>query len=179
MALIPWKNAIGFGRKASAFVYPRSADPSFDDCITTTLGAARRGPKGVAKRRHLSQGEKQMKPFRCVILSFGLACLAAVPLVGWGDPPRRTPRVQEATITLTEKGYEPATVRLRRGIPARITFLRRFEVTCATEIILEEYNIRRELPINRPVVVEFTPVKSGVLEYSCSMKMVGGSFRIQ
>ena len=120
-----------------------------------------------------------MKPFRRAILSFGLACLAAAPLVGWSNSPRRGPRVQEATITLTEQGYQPATVRLRRGVPARITFLRRFEVTCATEIILEEYNIRRELPMNQPVVVEFTPAKSGTLEYSCSMKMVGGTFRIQ
>jgi plastocyanin domain-containing protein len=33
--------------------------------------------------------------------------------------------------------------------------------------------------MNQPVVVEFTPAKSGALEYSCSMKMVGGTFRIQ
>lgn len=120
-----------------------------------------------------------MKPFRRVILSFGLACLTVTPLVGRSDSPRRGPRVQEATITLTEQGYQPATVRLRRGVPARITFLRRFAVTCATEVILEEYHIRRELPINQPVVVEFTPARSGTLEYSCSMKMVGGTFRIQ
>jgi plastocyanin domain-containing protein len=120
-----------------------------------------------------------MKPFRRIVLTLGLVCLTVTPLVGRGDSPRRRPRVQEASVTLTEKGYQPATVRLRRGVPARITFLRQFAVTCATEIILEEYNIRRELPINQPVVVEFTPAKSGTLEYSCSMKMVGGTFRIQ
>lgn len=88
-------------------------------------------------------------------------------------------RIQEATITLTSKGYQPERVRLRRGIPARLTFVRKFTATCATEVIIEKYRIRRELPINRPVVIEFTPEKSGELEYTCSMKMVGGKISIR
>lgn len=88
-------------------------------------------------------------------------------------------RVQEATITLTAKGYEPETIRLRRGVPTRLTFIRKFEATCATEVIIEGYDIRRELPLNQPVVIEFTPSRAGVIEYSCSMKMVGGTISIR
>ena len=91
----------------------------------------------------------------------------------------RRVKLQEATITLTDKGYEPVRLKLRRGIPARLTFVRKFAATCATEIIIEKYNIKRELPINQPVVIEFTPLKSGELEYTCSMKMVGGKFDIK
>jgi plastocyanin domain-containing protein len=88
-------------------------------------------------------------------------------------------KIQEATITLTDKGYQPERVRLRRGIPARLTFVRKFAATCATEIIIEKYKIKRDLPMNQPVVVEFTPEKSGELEYTCSMKMVGGKISIR
>lgn len=88
------------------------------------------------------------------------------------------PRIQEITVTLTDKGYQPEKIRLRRGIPARVTFVRKFEATCATEIIIQEYNIRRDLPMNQPVVVEFTPAKSGEIDFTCSMKMVGGKFTI-
>ena len=88
------------------------------------------------------------------------------------------PRIQEITVTLTEKGYQPEKIRLRRGIPARVTFVRKFEATCATEVIIQEYNIRRDLPMNQPVVVEFTPAKSGEIDFTCSMKMVGGKFTI-
>jgi plastocyanin domain-containing protein len=102
-------------------------------------------------------------------------CLLSVTIA---DAAKAKP-VQEATITLTEKGYQPEKVRLRRGVPARLTFIRKFEVTCATEVIIEEYHIRRDLPLNQPVIVEFTPQKAGELEYSCSMKMVGGKITIK
>jgi hypothetical protein len=39
---------------------------------------------------------------------------------------RKLPAVQKATVALTEKGYEPTGVKLRRGVPAKITFIGRF-----------------------------------------------------
>ncbi|NBO66009.1 MAG: hypothetical protein EBU88_14405 [Acidobacteria bacterium] len=87
--------------------------------------------------------------------------------------------VEERTVTLTERGYEPERIRLRRGVPARLTFIRQVEATCATEIELLGYGIKRDLPLNQPVVVEFTPTRSGELTYTCSMKMVGGKILIR
>lgn len=87
--------------------------------------------------------------------------------------------VVSVTITLTEKGYQPEKVRLRRGVPARLTFIRRVEATCATEVELLGYGIRRELPVNQPVVIDFTPTRTGELTYTCSMKMVGGKITVQ
>ena len=88
-------------------------------------------------------------------------------------------RAQEWTITLTSKGYQPEKVRLRKGVPARLTFIRQVEATCATEVELLGYGIRRELPLNQPVVIEFTPTRAGELTYTCSMKMVGGKILVQ
>ena len=87
--------------------------------------------------------------------------------------------VEERTVTLAERGYEPERIRLRRGVPARLTFIRQVEATCATEIELLGYGIKRDLPLNQPVVVEFTPTRSGELTYTCSMKMVGGKILIR
>lgn len=33
----------------------------------------------------------------------------------------------------------------------RITFIRKVEATCGTEIVLGSYGIERELPLNKPV----------------------------
>ncbi|MBO0726973.1 MAG: efflux RND transporter periplasmic adaptor subunit [Blastocatellia bacterium] len=86
---------------------------------------------------------------------------------------------QSVTITLSEKGYQPDSFILRKGIPARITFVRKVEATCGTEIVLAEYNIKRELPLNQPVVVEFTPVKTGEFKFACGMDMLRGKITVQ
>ena len=93
--------------------------------------------------------------------------------------PGSGPAVVSVTITLTPKGYQPEKVRLRKGVPARLTFIRQVEATCATEVELLGYGIRRELPLNQPVVIEFTPTRAGELTYTCSMKMVGGKILVQ
>ncbi len=83
--------------------------------------------------------------------------------------------VQSVKVELTDKGYQPASLKLKRGVPARITFVRRIEETCGKEIAIPEYNIRRALPLNEPVVVEFTPNKSGEFNFTCGMGMLRGT----
>lgn len=108
-----------------------------------------------------------------------LVCIHVGAWAPLAEGRERRGKLQEATITLTDKGYQPERVKLRRGVPARLTFVRKFAATCATEIIMEKYNIKRDLPLNQPVVIEFTPLKAGQLEYTCSMKMVGGKIDIK
>lgn len=86
--------------------------------------------------------------------------------------------VQSVTVILNENGYQPASFKLRKGVPVRVTFLRKVEVTCGTEIVLEEYNIKRELPLNQPVVVEFTPSRTGEFKFACGMGMLRGTVLI-
>lgn len=88
-------------------------------------------------------------------------------------------RVQSARVDLTERGYEPASLRLRRGVPARVTFMRKVSATCATEVVLTDYGIRRALPLNEAVVVEFTPEKAGEFTFSCGMGMLRGTLVVR
>jgi RND family efflux transporter MFP subunit len=90
-----------------------------------------------------------------------------------------TPGVQSVTVILSEQGYQPGNVRLRRGVPARVTFLRKVEATCGTELLIPDYQIKRDLPFNEPVVVEFTPNKRGESEFSCGMKMLRGKIVVR
>jgi RND family efflux transporter MFP subunit len=88
----------------------------------------------------------------------------------------RQAQAQSVTITLDEKGYHPASFKLRQGVPARLTFVRKTEAGCGNEIVLAEYNIKRELPLNQAVTVEFTPAKAGEFKFACGMDMLRGSF---
>lgn len=92
---------------------------------------------------------------------------------------RKLPAVQKLTVALTEKGYEPTNLKLRRGVPAQITFIRKVSATCGTQIVVADYNIKRALPLNEPVLVEFTPKKTGTFAFTCGMGMLRGSLIVR
>jgi plastocyanin domain-containing protein len=78
---------------------------------------------------------------------------------------------QEAKITVGEQGFEPARATLRAGAPVRLTFTRTTDKTCATAVVLPSLNVRRDLPLNQPVDIRFTPAKSGEIQFVCGMNM--------
>jgi plastocyanin domain-containing protein len=57
--------------------------------------------------------------------------------------------------------------------------VRRTDQTCATSVVIPEYKINRELPLNKEVVIEFTPVKSGEFAFACGMNMLKGKLVVQ
>jgi plastocyanin domain-containing protein len=104
------------------------------------------------------------------LLASGLAaCTAAA------EPPI----ANKVEMKITEKGYEPQNLRVKANEPVVLTITRTTDVTCGTEIVIDEYKINEKLPLNQPVTVTFTPTKSGELRYGCAMKkMVGGVIKV-
>ena len=75
---------------------------------------------------------------------------------------------------MNEQGFVPAKVSLRAGMPARITFVRTTEKTCGTEVVFPSLNIKRALPLNQPVQIEFMPSTTGEIAFACGMNMFKG-----
>jgi membrane fusion protein, heavy metal efflux system len=92
---------------------------------------------------------------------------------------RSSEPAQTANVVVSEQGYEPAKVTLRAGTPARITFVRTTDKTCGTEVVFPSLNIKRALPLNEPVEIEFTPAKAGDIAFACGMNMLHGSVVVQ
>ena len=88
-------------------------------------------------------------------------------------------KTQAVTIRLTEKGYEPASVTLREDMPVRLTFIRTVEETCGTEVAIPGFNIKRDLPLNKPVVVTLTPKQKGEIGFACGMNMLKGKLIVR
>jgi RND family efflux transporter MFP subunit len=82
---------------------------------------------------------------------------------------------QDARVQVTDSGFEPARLVLKAGAPARITFTRTSDKTCGTAVVFPSLDIRRDLPLNTPVVIEFTPPRSGEIAFACGMNMFNGS----
>jgi RND family efflux transporter MFP subunit len=85
-----------------------------------------------------------------------------------------TPDVQEAKITVGDTSFEPSRLILRAGVPARLTFTRTSEKTCATSVVFASLNIKKELPLNEPITIEFTPGQ-GEIAFACGMNMLRGT----
>ena len=89
------------------------------------------------------------------------------------------PKTKTAKVEIGAKGFQPVAIRLRRGVPARVTFLRTTDATCAKEIVLPDFGIRRALPLNEAVVVSFTPQEKGAFTFVCGMNMLRGQLIVQ
>jgi plastocyanin domain-containing protein len=81
---------------------------------------------------------------------------------------------QTAKVTVNANGFEPASLNLKANVPAKITFTRTSNETCATEVVMPDYKIKQDLPLNKAVVVEFTPTKTGTMAFACGMNMFKG-----
>src|SRR5262245_23398754 len=87
---------------------------------------------------------------------------------------------QTIEMKVTEKGFEPANVTVKKGEPVTLVITRTTEKTCANEIVIDDYGVNTKLPLNKAVTVNFTPKAAGDVQYGCAMgKMIGGVLKVQ
>jgi len=92
--------------------------------------------------------------------------------------PAKAPRT--VALKVTENGYEPSPITLKKGEPVKLVVTRTTDETCATDLIMNDPAVKVELPLNKPVEVSFTPTRSGQLKYGCSMgQMISGVFLVE
>jgi plastocyanin domain-containing protein len=82
--------------------------------------------------------------------------------------------VRVVEMAVTENGFEPSKVKVKKGEKVRLVVTRKTKSTCATEILVPEHGINQELPLDKAVTVELTPKKSGEIRYACGMGHVFG-----
>ncbi len=81
---------------------------------------------------------------------------------------------QAIEIAVTSDGFVPASIKVKHDQPVKLVVTRKTDRTCATEIVIKDQGINQRLPLNQPVVVEFTPKRAGQLRYACGMDMIAG-----
>ena len=82
-------------------------------------------------------------------------------------------------VTVTEKGFEPEVVTVPYGKPVVLVVTRKTDQTCAKNLVIMDHDIRRDLPLDQPVEITFTPKKRGDLVYACGMDMIRGTVRVE
>ena len=89
------------------------------------------------------------------------------------------PAARTIDLAVTEKGFEPSKIEVKKGETVHLVVTRKTDKTCATELAIPDEGIRKELPLDKAVAIDFTPHKSGEIRYACGMGMIGGVLVVQ
>jgi RND family efflux transporter MFP subunit len=87
--------------------------------------------------------------------------------------------VQSVRVAVTEQGFDPVRLTLQAGVPARLIVTRTTDNTCGTEIAVPSLGVKRALPLDTPVTIDFTPAKAGEIAFACGMNMLKGVIVVQ
>ena len=109
------------------------------------------------------------------IASVALVAALAVTAVSADGNKKVAPR--RIDIAVTEAGFEPKKVSVKMGEDVTLAFTRKTDKTCAKEVIVnvnDTEKVTKELPLNEVIPISVTFAKSGELNYTCGMHMLGG-----
>lgn len=97
----------------------------------------------------------------------------ATPFAAMAEKPRTV------ELSVTEKGFEPDKITVKKGEPVHLLVTRKTDKTCATAIDVKDLGVHKELPLDKAVAIDFTPKKTGEIRYMCGMNMMGGVLLVQ
>ncbi|WP_253274421.1 cupredoxin domain-containing protein [Myxosarcina sp. GI1] len=86
--------------------------------------------------------------------------------------------IQEMDIKV-ERGYEPARIIVQAGLPVRLNFFRQDPNNCLGKVLLPDFNIKADLPLNQAISLEFTPHQPGEYRFTCGMEMFHGIVEVR
>lgn len=125
-----------------------------------------------------------MTPLEWIVILAGAAAIAWVNWYfflarrGTAVAEAREGGTQEVTITV-QGGYEPAEVKLKKGIPARLVFDRQETSGCSEEVVIPDFGVRKFLPAFQKTTVELKPETAGSFEFTCGMSMLRGRLVVE
>lgn len=86
--------------------------------------------------------------------------------------PAQTPTI---VITVDASGFHPDSVRAPAGRPTHLVFTRTSDEGCGQQVVFPTLGIRKDLPLNTAVSVDFAMPTSGSVAFTCGMGMLRGS----
>jgi len=86
--------------------------------------------------------------------------------------------VQEVTISVQGSTYYPNPIRVKKGIPVRITADIANMPGCSKSVVMPDFGIRKVVSASDNII-EFTPTQSGTFSFSCSMNMYRGTIIVE
>lgn len=84
------------------------------------------------------------------------------------------------TFNILVKGvYSPSVIKAKKGKRVRINFRREESAECSRLVNFPDFRIRKELPENKTVTIEFVPERAGEFIFTCDMSMYQGKLIVE
>ena len=113
-----------------------------------------------------------------LILLVGLPILVATACnkpsekpAGSSTATAQAPQAGVIPVTVSEAGFKPDTITLKKGETATLRFTRTTDETCATKVVFPEIKLEKDLPLNTPVDVPIDTKEQRTLAFQCGMGM--------
>jgi plastocyanin domain-containing protein len=71
-------------------------------------------------------------------------------------------------------GYNPSVLKVKKGQSVVLNLTRTDNNSCLEEFVLWDFKIKKYLPLNEEIKIEFKPDKKGEYAFSCGMNMFHG-----
>ena len=81
--------------------------------------------------------------------------------------------VQNATIVV-DGGYSPATVVLKKGVPAEVNFEMHDSTACLSHVVFEQLGVNKDLTKQKVTSIKIPTDKKETFNYACGMDMFHG-----
>jgi plastocyanin domain-containing protein len=121
---------------------------------------------------------KKVGFFAVALLSF--ACSRGESSSAADTPiPPAPPGTQQTKIVVDGKGFTPSEVKVDKGKPASLVFVRTTDGTCAKQVVFPELKLEKDLPLNTPVSIDVPTSEARTLTFQCGMAMYKSSVVIQ
>ena len=108
----------------------------------------------------------------CVVL---LACNEAAESTAQEPAPVES----RHEVSVGAHGYEPSSIQAAAGQPLTLVVTRTTDEGCGDVLAIPSRDIRRDLPLNEPVEIRFTPSEAGSIRFTCGMDMYDGTIVVQ
>ncbi len=123
-----------------------------------------------------------MDPAQLIVTVSGIALIALLAWFFFGKRAAGRARVeggrQEVTVVV-KGGYSPDIIRVRRGVPLRLTFDRREASDCSSRVVFPDFGVSRALKAFGRTSVELVPRAAGEFPFACGMNMLHGKLVVE
>lgn len=104
-----------------------------------------------------------------------LTLLVALPALAADKAPATPAAGNTIEIKVTDAGFEPREVRVKKGEPVTLSFLRTTDRTCIKAVDIPAEKVKNfQLPLDKAVSLTITPAKAGVEPFHCTAMGMGG-----
>jgi len=120
---------------------------------------------------------------RADVLSVSILCASLALACGKNsDPTGEASNSGGSHVSVGEHGFVPTSLSLPKGTAgstAPVTFVRTTDETCAKEVVFPDLGIKKDLPLNKPVIVDVPTESPRTLTFQCGMAMYKGALVVK